>query len=42
MKIIYMNLTGMSLKRQIIIMMTKYNFNIDIEVLIKTLDRLTN
>jgi len=42
MKMECMSLIGTFSKRLIIIMMTKYNFNIDIEVLIKTLDRLTN
>jgi len=37
-----MNLIGTFLKKRIIIMMTKYNFNITSEVLTKTLNRLTN
>lgn len=37
-----MNLTGMSLKRQITGMMTKYNFEIDNSVFCTNINRLTN
>lgn len=37
-----MNLIGTSLEKQIIGMMTKYDFNIDREVFVKNINRLTN